>query len=241
MAEIRDDLEAMRASIRTKPSGAQATTFVGRVVDRGAMPTGSQRFVTVNPVAITGPEAENQAGVRTVDATTDVIVCWLGSSAPVVGRDVVVYSVANRWVTQPFAAVSLCVPSDACCIPKRNLTVTWSSVTLGGGSALMTWDGAATWQTPPGAIHYRLQVIAGHAVFTMILDLPPSPVNPYSPGHYEFTSDGDGTCRLVRQSLPCTPFQLVYDVQPSCSVIYPTSYPPFFGNGLGFRQFTITE
>lgn len=238
MGEIRDDFEEIRRSIRPRASGLQSTMFVGRIVDRGAMPTTTGRFVAVNPVTIGGDESEGGAGSLTVDSGVDVIADWLGPGAPAAGGNVMVESVANRWVAWTSGSASTCVPCDPCCIPKRNLAMSYVNGLTGSGSAGMLWDGGKAWTSPitgTGVLFSaRLECVAGRTVFSVMLYSSRAAATPAA----TYTSDGSEGCILASAPPQCTPFLLDYHVYNPFPGGWPNTCPALAA--MGFRQFVVT-
>lgn len=203
MDKIRDDLEKLRRSLAARPSGLQPTLFAGRIVSMGSIPSSTGRFVAVKPLVIGGDEVEGGAASLTESSGDPILAAWFGESAPTVGENAIVESVANRWAAYRGAAPVLnCVPTDNfCCIPKNTLDVAFSSPQLGGGMTGISWDGATTWQGSLGAVLFTLTAADGHGVLTVS----------YVGATHSTESQTDGT-RLVVRSINCKPFQLVFDV-----------------------------
>jgi hypothetical protein len=213
-------------------AAGEAATFVGKVVDLGAMPTTISKYVVVNPVAVSGTATEGGAGTLAVDTTTRIAVDWIGSAVPAVGMYVVVSTVAGRHETWKKVRSSTCVPCSPCCIPKRNLTVTWTNAFSGGGSVQLTFDGVSQWTSAcAGGVVYKLACVGGSTVFTATGytgGCPGGTPNPCS-------SSSAAPANLHLASSSCTPF--VLDYVPSAGA---TTYCSFL-TAQGFSDFTITE
>lgn len=209
------------------------------------MPNAAGRFVTVNPVTIGGDEIEGGPASLTVDSSADVIADWLGPGAPAVGKDVLVESTANRWVAWSSGTASTCVPCDPCCIPKRNLTVTWTNGQSGGGATGLIWDGATTWASPRGSsgiFGYEFACKAGKVVFTVYRFAWPDLTNPVA----VYNSDD---CLHLDPTSTCSPLVMTYraddpgqTAMPQFGVPYrpPVTYCPGLAS-YGFLTFIVTR
>jgi hypothetical protein len=89
----------------SRPTGrgsGQYPAFVGRVVAHPKLPTATNQYYSVNPVAILGVEAEGTTATLVPDPTSTILVCVIGSKTPSIGDDLVCRFTGNRWVAERF-------------------------------------------------------------------------------------------------------------------------------------------
>ncbi|WP_165068380.1 hypothetical protein [Paludisphaera rhizosphaerae] len=206
-----DDLRGPGATtgrLRTPALDAQTTAatprFVGRVVNGGALPTATDRVFLVNPIQLSGAEAEGASATVAVDATRTIPVVVIGSTAPNAGDFLVAFAVAGRWVAMT-AGGTPTIACGSCTIPRQDLTLTLSDGATGTYSATMTFNGVDSWTTGCiGEVEYKLQCGSGAPVFSATYHV--GGVCPGGTG-VACTSPGTG---LTLTSQSCSPFIRVY-------------------------------
>lgn len=171
----QEDLAA--ALERSDTTRAQPTaSFVGKVINNGALSTAADRYVLVNPVALGGTESEGTVASQAVLTGVKVPVLAVGANAPVVNDLVVCHQVGPRWVTRKGIHVvtnANPTPCGPCNLPATGTAITTPiyTVTLtyrasGGGTGSVTkslyWVAASslwcTWDqvTPANACVFIL-------------------------------------------------------------------------------------
>ena len=140
-----------------RPQPYSSARMLVQVYDGGAMPTVPERVYVTHPVLVTGSETEGGAGTLTVDTATTVPVIVLGG-VPSVGDYLTAYAVGGRWVSERGGSGggggTICMP---CTIPNEDLTITWTNILTGNGSATMTFGGGPSWLT--GCVDNGLQFL----------------------------------------------------------------------------------
>lgn len=213
--------------------GGQSASFVGRIVDHGAFPNVVDRWIVVNPVAVSGAETEGSPPTKTVDAATDVYVSWVGPILPAVGRDVVVVSDGKTWHSSTRSHPTNCAACPAW--TPRNLAIAYTNPLLGEGSALMTYKGSCKWET--GCFN-GLKAFLDMSGATPVLA-----IRKYSGGcptgsYTECRSDGTAPNRLAATTVSCSPFALSYQAYKSTP---PTATYCSALAADGYLTFTVTE
>jgi hypothetical protein len=157
---LRDRQTAHSAALdrfADRPQPYSSARMLVRVYDGGSMPTAPERVYFTHPVLVTGSETEGGSGTLTVDTATTVPVVVLGRP-PLVGDYLTVYAGGGRWVSEKGisggGSGTMCSP---CNIPNEDLTITWSNILTGSGSATMTFGAGSLWQT--GCVDSGLQFI----------------------------------------------------------------------------------
>lgn len=155
LPELRLDRARLLAESDAADARADADSpsraFVGRVVNGGAMGSGSNLYYLANPVAIGGTEAEGGAATRTVSAIA-VPFAWLGPGSPTVGQDYPIQLCGDRWVAGAGAASSGGSGYGGCYCPvvPSRLQMT-SSDHVGDGGIFQ--DATLTFRTDLGGIY----------------------------------------------------------------------------------------
>jgi hypothetical protein len=128
-----------------------------QVFNGGSVPAAPEKVFFTHPVLATGSETEGGSGTLTADTATTVPVVVLGQ-APTVNDYLTAYAVGGRWVTERGSTggrgTTTCTP---CNIPSEDLTITWTNILTGNGSATMTFGTGPTWQT--GCVDSGLQFL----------------------------------------------------------------------------------
>lgn len=196
-----------------------------RITTGGSFPTTIDRVFFSVPVTIDCDEVEGATPTYT-DGDLIVPVIALGPLIPSIGDLVVARAVGGRWVIEKGGSTSTCVECEPCCIPARNLVVSWVNSQIGGGSAVLTWDGSTTWSSGcAGPLQMTLACVAGSIVFTVRY----FPSGDCPGGSYSECSSASG---LTLVQTLCTPFVLTYSMTvASCHDIAIW----------GYTQFTITQ
>jgi hypothetical protein len=123
-----------------------AVRMLVQVYDGGAMGSGPDRIYLTHPVELDGAETEGGSATPDADTTATVPVVVLGGT-PNVGDVLVASGVGGRWVAERGTTSA---PSGyvcgTCTIPKQDLTLSYSNLILGDGTAPLTYNNTAnTW------------------------------------------------------------------------------------------------
>lgn len=205
------------------PSFASARMLV-RVFDGGSMPTTTPRVYFTHPVLVTGAESEGAAGTLTVDTTTTVPVVVLGTVAPSAGDYLTAYSASNRWIAERGGSggggSTACSP---CNIPNEDLTISWTNLITGDGSATLTYTpGPPRWISACAdeGLIFQLQCTGGfelRAIFFIEGECPT--------GTESYCSNlRTAPLTLTLESYTCSPFSATFSVSG-------TDCPTLFGDG----------
>ena len=220
-------LDQVGGSARTYTTARQLV----QVYDGGSMPSEAERIYFTYPALLAGAEAEGETGSFDVDEATTIPVVVLGH-APSVGDLLVAYAVGGRWVTErsSFTGVGsiTCAPCD---IPTEDLTISWTNLLSGNGSAPMNYaTGLNAWTTEcvDSGLQFRLSCTAGEIelrVFFFVTGFCPT-------GQSDFCSSRrSAPLALVPSGYTCSPFSLTFAVtEAGCPTIYE----------IGNTQFVIT-
>lgn len=201
--------------------------FVGRVASGGAFPGTLDRVFLVHPVRLDGDGATT---TPLVDGGRSIPVVIVGARLPAVGDLVLVHSVGGRWVAESTGTVPTTVACSRCAIPRRDLTISWVNGQLGGGSALMLYDGLNQWTCAcAGPLGFRLACEGGSIAFSAAY-FPNGGCPDGSSQACSASSAAPNGLTLVQQI--CTPFLLSYSATPA-------SCPGLASQG--YTQFTITH
>src|SRR5438045_494673 len=87
-----------RAARASSPAPRGTPRFLGRVVNRGAIPNQTGRVYLVNPVHLDGVESEGATASISVDSSRTIPVLVIGTKPPAVGDLLIALSVGGRWV-----------------------------------------------------------------------------------------------------------------------------------------------
>jgi hypothetical protein len=230
---LRDRLAALDAALDRAAQHRQvgAPRMLVKIFNGGSMPTLPDHIFLGHPVLLTGGESEGGTATQTVDTATTV-PCVALNKVPAVGDVVVATMAGGRWVIEeggtPTTGV---VPCSPCSLPRDTLTLSWTNIILGNGSAPMPFDsGSLTWVTGcvDGGLQFRLACNSGQielrAIFFSGSGCPDGPSNYCS----NLRAPPLG---LVFSSHTCSPFSLTFDVTESgCNALY----------SAGNNQFVVT-
>ena len=202
----------LRTHTLDAPTAAATPRFVGQVVNGGAIPTATDRIYLVNPIQLSGAEAEGAAATVAVDATRKVPVVVIGSTAPKAGDILVAFAVAGRWVAM-MGGGAPSIACGPCTIPRQNLTLTLSDGATGTFSATMTFNGVDAWATGCiGEVVYKLQCGVGVPAFSATYHIGGA-----CPGGTGVACSSPGI-GLTLTSQSCSPFIRVYSTT-GCSAL----------------------
>jgi hypothetical protein len=162
-ARILRDRQAAHSTaldrLTDRPQPYSSARMLVQVYDGGSMPTAAEKVYFTHPVLVTGSETEGGAGTLTADTATTVPVIVLGG-APAMSDYLTAYAVGGRWVSEKGVAGgggrTLCSP---CTIPNEDLTITWTNILTGNGSATMRFGGGPSWVT--GCVDSGVQFALG--------------------------------------------------------------------------------
>jgi hypothetical protein len=217
-----------------RSSGGAARQLV-QVYDGGAMPTTTPRVFFTHPVIAAGAETEGGSATLTADTATTTPVVFL-AHVPAVGDYAVATAVGGRWVVDGGGSSGpanlTCSPCD---IPEEDLTISWTNLSSGDGSATLAWNGftgifSAAWATGcvDGGIEFRLACTDGGIELQAIFFT--SGVCPTGESNY-CSNLRSSPLQLTLSSYTCSPFSLTFVVgEDACPTIYS------FGN----VQFVVT-
>lgn len=216
------DRAADNAQSNLPPFGS--ARMLVKVFDGGSIPTTTPRVYFTHPVLVTGSEAEGSTGTLTVDTATTVPVVVLGTTAPVAGDYLTAYAASNRWIAERGGSggggSTNCSPCD---IPNEDLTISWTNIITGDGSATMTYTpGPSLWRTGcvDEELMFQLQCAGGfelRAIFFIEGECPT--------GTESYCSNlRTAPLVLTLESYTCTPFNATFSVSG-------TDCPTLFGDG----------
>jgi len=193
-----------------------------QIFDAGSMPTAPDHFFAAYPLELDGAETEG-VGFTPTAQSGPMVVDVLGH-VPSVGDILVAYAVGGRWVAERGIGVGVissanCAP---CPIPLADLTLSWTNLLTGPGSATMFVSAAPNvWTTacvPSGFDSYRFAM----SCFEGNIELA-----------YEFFSNTTcaGTqssgCDFAASSYSCSPFSITFTVTLACDGLYSGGYQTF--------------
>lgn len=212
-------------------------SFVGKVVDGGSMPTTGGKFFLLEPVDADGTESEGGTATLSADSTRKIPTLVLGDDPPEVGDYLVAKAIGGLWVADRgcgSSAVCLLCPSW---IP-RNLTISWTNLAVGNGSALLTYLGGCRWESGCDA--------SSSAQVKIFLDgsggTPKLTIDAYSGAActsliVECRSDLGSPTRLLAVSARCSPIAFVWDA----ATVGPNNTYCSYLKTQGYLRFTVTE
>ena len=201
-----------------------------QVYNGGTMPAAVPRVYFTHPVIASGNETEGGLAMLLVDTATTTAVIFLGH-VPSVGDYATAYAVGGRWVTERGSSSAVGIICDPCTIPARDLTISWTNLLDGNGSAAMMYtSGPSQWNTGcvDNGIMFHLACTDGSIELQAIFFT--SGICPTGETNY---------CSNLRQeplvltfsSYTCSPFSITFTVgEDACPTIYS------FGN----TEFVIT-
>ena len=107
---------------------SECATFVGSVFGNPSVPTTPETFVSVNPVEVSGLEAEGGSPSILIDGSRSVAVYLTGSHPVVAGDLVTCRFVGNRWIAQRlgYTPSGQSIPGCPCTHIPATLTMTSS-------------------------------------------------------------------------------------------------------------------
>jgi hypothetical protein len=203
-----------------------------QIYNGGSMPSSLPAVFFTHPVLVTGAETEAGAGMLTADTTTTVPTVVLGSTVPSAGDYLTAYAVGGRWVAERGGSsgggFTACSP---CNIPNENLTISWTNLLTGNGSATMTYiSGPSPWETScvDGGFEFQLGCNSG----TIELRANFFTSGGCPEGTSNFCSNlRNSPLALTPSDHTCSPFSLTYTVgESACPALY----------SAGNTQFVIT-
>ncbi len=140
-AQRHYDLVADRRELVSSP------IMIGKVFSQTLIPSGTNVYYAVHPVAILGPETEGGAATCTVDSAATFMVCVVGSRSPSMGDYLVCRYVGNRWVSEITSArQDVGIGGCECQGTPLTLTMSVNEPTTNNG---IFQDSALTWQDTP--------------------------------------------------------------------------------------------
>jgi hypothetical protein len=232
---LRDRLEAHEDALDrlARSSGGAARQLV-QVYDGGAMPSAVPRVYFTHPVIAAGAETEGGSATLTADTATTTPVIFL-NHVPAVGDYDVAAAVGGRWVVDGGSSGPANLTCDPCGMPLENLTVSWTNLSSGDGSATLVWNGfagvlSAAWATGccDDGIEFALSCSEEGINFQAIFFT--SGVCPTGESNY-CSNLRSATLQLTLASYTCSPFSLTFTVgEDECPTLYS------FGN----TQFVVT-
>jgi hypothetical protein len=232
---LRDRQAAQAAALdrqTDRPPPYSSARMLVQVYDGGSMPTAAERVYFTHPVLVTGSEAEGGAGTLSVDAATTVPVIVLQNAAAV-NDYLTAYAVGGRWVAERGGVsggggVTGCLP---CNIPNENLTISWTNLLTGDGSATMTFGGGPSWATGccDNGLMFTLGCNSGSIELRAIFFV--SGTCPTGSSNY-CSNLRAGPLSLTLESHSCSPFSLTL-------ALTEAGCPELFDEGN--TQFTITR
>jgi hypothetical protein len=194
-----------------------------RVYDGGSMPSAAERVYFTHPVLVTGAETEGAAGTLTVDTETTVPVVVL-RGVPAVGDYLTAYSASNRWISELGGSGTSVTTCEPCNIPNEDLTVSWTNVILGDGSATLHYtSGPSLWKSDcvDGGVIFQLQCTGTSIEFRGIFFIE----GECPTGTASYCSNVRiAPLKLTLVSTTCTPFSATFSVDG-------TNCPTLFGDG----------
>ncbi len=232
---LRDRMAAHEDAVDRSSAGADygSARLLVQIYNAGSMPNFVPAVYYTRPVLATGAVSEGASATLTADTATTVPVIVL-NKVPSVGDHLVAYSAGGRWVSEETYPASgpIYATCSPCSIPEENLTVSWTNLIGGNGSATMTYSSTPSnnWKTGccDGGLYFELLCTAGtielRAYFFTSGSCPT--------GTTEYCSNLESSpLELTLSSHTCTPFSLTFSVSGSdCPTLY----------GDGNTQFTVT-
>jgi hypothetical protein len=219
---LRDRQAAHSAALdrqTDRPQPYSSARMLVQAYDGGSMPATSEKVFFTHPVLVTGSESEGGAGTITVDTATTVPVIVLGH-APSAGDYLTAYACGGRWVTEQLSGsntstcyLAACTP---CQIPKGDLTITWTNILTGNGSATLVYNCAGFWQTDceDSGLLFTLSCAGGQIELRAIFFV--SGVCPTGSSNY-CSNLRTNPLGLTLSSHACSPFSLTYSLtETSC-------------------------
>ena len=206
-----------------------------RSTTAAACPTAAGSLLLCHPVELDGSEVEGGAGTPTVDSSQTIAVDFLGS-VPSAGDLAVAFAVGGRWVAERGVGGGVAtVPCSPCPIPEQDLTISWTNLISGPGSATLTYSAfPSIWKTKgplgDGCVNgmiYELLCSEGQLelVITYFISGSCPTGQSNSCSNLEVYPFG-----LVLSSHTCSPFSLTFTVAPGCPEV----------EAPGFTSYTIT-
>jgi hypothetical protein len=140
-----DAIDRIRNSGRAFSSSRQLV----QMYNGGSMPATVPRVYFTHPVIAGGAETEGGSPSFSADTTTTVPVVFLGQ-VPSVGDYATAYAVGGRWVAERGkSSGGVGVVCEPCTIPAEDLTISWTNLIGGNGSATLTYSSmpGSSWST----------------------------------------------------------------------------------------------
>jgi hypothetical protein len=222
-ARILRDRQAAHLDAMDRTGGQQpysSARMLVQVYNGGSMPATTPAVYFTHPVLVTGSETEGGSGTLTADTATTLPVVVLGQ-VPSVGDYLTAYAVGGRWVSERGAGsggggTTACSP---CSIPNEDLTITWTNILTGNGSATMTYT-PGQWETGcvDSGILFRLACNGGSIELRAIFFL-----SGFCPtGSTNYCSNlRTSPLTLTLASHLCSPFSLTFTVsEVGCPEVY---------------------
>jgi hypothetical protein len=125
LRQVANEATASRQSARALVP--DYPVLVGRVFANPTVPTSTGTFFSLNPVDVTGAEAEGGTGALSVDTSRSFLVYVVGSKAPVAGDLLICRFVGHRWVASRMGGKSGGVTVPGCPCQTSPTTLTMSS------------------------------------------------------------------------------------------------------------------
>jgi len=193
------------------------------------IPSSPDHFFLSHPVELDGAETEGGAGTPVADTTQTIVVDVLQNKA-VAGQILVAYAVGGRWVAEVGGSSGRgSAPCFPCAIPTQNLTISWTNLISGPGSATLTYTSLPdVWKT--GCVDGQIyELLCSDGTIELAITYFISGFCPT--GQSQFCSNlRVYPFALVLASYTCSPFSVTYTVSPGC----PNVESP------GYTSFTIT-
>ena len=212
---------ADRAEAAAQPHGS--ARMLVQVYNGGSMASAAERVYFTHPVLVTGSESEGAAGTLAADTATTVPVVLL-RGVPSVGDYLTAYAASNRWIAERGGSGGSFTTCDPCNIPNEDLTISWTNLITGDGSATMMYtSGPSLWTTgcvDEGLI-FQLNCTGGgfelRAIFFIEGECPS--------GTRSYCSNLQAApLTLTLESYTCTPFSATFTLSG-------TDCPTLFGDG----------
>jgi hypothetical protein len=224
------DLESTADRIAPKTAAGTPRQLV-QVYNGGSMPTNPNYYYATHPVLLGGSESEGVGSSTSVDSSQTMFVDVLGE-VPSAGTLLVAHAIGNRWVAELGAGGGGPgeTPCSPCGIPKQNLTVSWTNVFTGPGSATLTYTPSPdTWLS--GCVDEQIyQILCSDGQIQFTVSFFTSGECPTGQGNY-CSNLRAYPFGLTLTSYTCSPFSLTFDVDPNCPAV----------EGPGYASFTITQ
>lgn len=218
------DQAAELTRVHSREPTASPTLLV-RVFDGGAIPTALDRVFLTHPVTVAADESEGATIAYDTDTTSVIPVVVVGTITPVDGDLLFAESISGRWLADNTGTPATCLSCGPVCIPKRNLTLSWTNVLIGGGTTLLTFDGVSVWESGcANQCIFRLECVAGSPIFTVTY----FPSGGCPTGSSSTCDSAGGALNVV--TMISSPFVVAYGTA-GCSTLATQ----------GYTLFTITE